>query len=155
VLLFSLTRIDPYLYDLLSYSIFVQLGYLRVKSGEFLEVNVVDGAVNVVVDGRKSIRYYFFRQLEPLNALLRLYPILVIHYLVFENRMGLVDQVYFFTVTVTTVGYGDISPITLKEKLVVVSILVNKFFIINDFFITKLKAVQVNRREEPHHTLKI
>ncbi|MCF7836994.1 potassium channel family protein [Candidatus Gracilibacteria bacterium] len=36
----------------------------------------------------------------------------------YVNRSGFFDYFYFSTVTFTTLGYGDITPITIAEKLI-------------------------------------
>lgn len=43
----------------------------------------------------------------------------VIFIITFEPRLGVFDAVYFFSMTATTIGYGEITPITSLEKTLV------------------------------------
>ena len=93
---------------------------------------------------RENLRDHAYRYLFSL-ALLTLGSGMVFYHLV--EKLSWVDAYYFSVITLTTVGYGDITPHTSTEKIFTTCYILVGVGIVTTFIGTAAKVRQ-NRREE-------
>jgi voltage-gated potassium channel len=87
-------------------------------------------------------------------ALILLLYVIAVPFYIYVEGFSLVEAVYFVTVTITTVGYGDITPKTTAGRLFTVALLLSGvsifFYHVTHFGLFKEKTIDphVQRRLE-------